>query len=467
MTTTQHHPRYQETLDFLYTFIDYSLQRNFRMSPEKFNLARMEALLARLGNPHLAYPVIHIAGTKGKGSVAAMCASALQAAGYRVGLYTSPHLVEYTERIRLDGREISSEDLVALVDEIRPHLAAIPEITTFEITTALAFWYFARSGATAAVIEVGLGGRLDATNVVTPLVSVITSLSYDHAEILGDTLAKIAGEKAGIIKPGHPIVLAPQRMEAYQAVAQIAAQRAAPLIEVGRDWLYAQDSHTLDGQSFLVWRADEQPQVNAFIESGGLYEWEPTRLSIPLLGHHQVQNAATAYAALQTARGEGLALREDDIRRGFAQTVWQGRFEVLQRYPPVVIDSAHNRDSALKLRLALDDYFPGQPVILLYGASEDKDIPGMFAELLPRVRRVIATQSTHPRAANSERLVALAHQAGCSARSIPDFLQAFAVARQIAAQQQAVLLVTGSIFIAAAARQVWAQSFELFGVSHG
>lgn len=467
MITTPHHPLYQETLDFLYTFIDYSLQRNFRMSPEKFNLARMEALLARLGNPHLAYPVIHIAGTKGKGSVAAMCASALQAAGYRVGLYTSPHLVEYIERIRLDGREIPSEDLVALVDEIRPHLTAIPEITTFEITTALAFWYFARSGATAAVIEVGLGGRLDATNVVTPLVSVITSLSYDHAEILGDTLAKIAGEKAGIIKPGHPIVLAPQRTEAYQAVAQIAAQRAAPLIEVGRDWLYAQDSHTLDGQSFLVWRADEQPQVNAFIESGGLYEWEPTRLYIPLLGHHQVQNAATAYAALQTARAEGLTLREDDIRRGFAQTVWQGRFEVLQRYPPVVIDSAHNRDSALKLRLALDDYFPGQSVILLYGASEDKDIPGMFAELLPRVRRVIATQSTHPRAANAERLVALAHQAGCPARSIPDFLEAFAAARQLAAQQQAVLLVTGSIFIAAAARQAWAQSFELLGVSHG
>ena len=198
--------RYQETQDYLYSFVDFSMARAVRYSPELFNLDRMIEFAHYLGDPQKSYPIIHVAGTKGKGSVAAFCAGALQAAGYKVGLYTSPHLVDYAERIQINRQPISHPELIVLVDELRPFLDKGSQLTTFEITTALAFLYFARHGVDAAVIEVGLGGRLDATNIIIPQVSVITSLSYDHTQFLGDTLAEIAGEKAGIIKPGVPVV---------------------------------------------------------------------------------------------------------------------------------------------------------------------------------------------------------------------------------------------------------------------
>src|SRR5512139_562549 len=201
--------QYNKALDYLYSFVDYSLKHSSDLAKAEFNLDRMFALMDALGNPQAKYPILHVAGTKGKGSVSALCASALQAAGYRVGLYTSPHLHEYTERIQVAGQPISFEQLVELVEEIKPAVSRIPKLTTFEITTALGFLAFAKQDVNAAVIEVGLGGRLDATNVVMPKVSVITSLSYDHMAVLGDTLAKIAGEKAGIIKPGIPVVSSP------------------------------------------------------------------------------------------------------------------------------------------------------------------------------------------------------------------------------------------------------------------
>jgi dihydrofolate synthase/folylpolyglutamate synthase len=186
-------PQYQDTLDYLYSYIDYSLKKSFRYSPDKFDLGRMRDFMAALGNPEREYKILHVAGTKGKGSVSALCASAIQASGARVGLYTSPHLQDYAERIQVDGVSIPHADLVALVEEIKPLVAASPAITTFEITTALAFLYFARCKVDTAVLEVGLGGRLDATNVCTPAVTVITSISYDHTDLLGETLAEIAG----------------------------------------------------------------------------------------------------------------------------------------------------------------------------------------------------------------------------------------------------------------------------------
>jgi dihydrofolate synthase / folylpolyglutamate synthase len=447
---------YQEALDYIYSFIDYSLKRTFRYSPENFNLARMEKLAVSLGNPHQQYPIIHIAGTKGKGSVAAMCASALHAASYRVGFYTSPHLQDFVERIQVNGEPISHADVVALVEEMKPHIASIPELTTFEITTALALLYFARCEATAAVLEVGLGGRLDATNIVTPKVTVITSISYDHTYVLGDTLAEIAGEKAGIIKQGVPVVLAPQEEEARQVVARIAAEKDAALIQVGQDYHYAPQSHSLDGQTFSVWSQAMQSGEN---QSGRQQGHQTAFLTIPLLGHHQMVNAATAYAALQIARTVGIEIDEDDIRRGFAGVVWPGRFEILRRDPPVVLDSAHNRDSALKLRQTIDDYFPGYPVILVFGASEDKDIKGMYAELLPRVESVIATQSIHPRAIDPAQLVEIAHQFGRPARAIPRIEDAMREALRIG-QNGYLLLVTGSLFIVAGAHHAWQELRE-------
>lgn len=448
--------QYQQTLDYLYSFVDFSLQRNFRYVPGQFELGRMRELAAALGDPQTRYPSIHIAGTKGKGSAAALCASALQADGYRVGLYTSPHLDDYVERIQIDGQQIPHADLITLVNEIKPVIENIPKLSTFEITTALAFLYFARQGVTAAVIEVGLGGRLDATNIITPLLSVITSLSYDHTAILGNTLAEIAGEKAGIIKPGVPVVISPQLEEARLVLEREAGERQAPLIQVGRDVHFKPLNPSLSGQEFLVWNADDQARFDEYMAHAETASWQPTRLHIRLLGHHQVVNAVTAYTALQTARRQGLALSEDAIHEGFQRAHWPGRFEVLQDQSgnTVVLDCAHNRDSALKLRLALDDYFPARPVVMVFGASEDKDVAGMFSELLPRVRQVIAVKSFHPRAMEPELLVDLAHQSGCPAHIVPDVAEALDEALR-SASQQAIVLVTGSIFVAAGARIHW------------
>ncbi|HEX9018731.1 MAG TPA: folylpolyglutamate synthase/dihydrofolate synthase family protein [Anaerolineaceae bacterium] len=429
---------YQEALDYLYSFVDYSLTRSFRYAPEKFDLTRMVDFLKLLGSPQEQYPKIHIAGTKGKGSTAALTASALQAAGYQVGLYTSPHLQEYTERIQINGQPIAPGVLVELVEFVKPFVAQVEHLTTFEITTALAFLCFARQNVDVAVVEVGLGGRLDATNVIDPLVSVITSLSMDHMFVLGDTLEKIAFEKAGIIKPGRPVVLAPQRDEARQVVEQAARERSSALFEVGRDYLFAAGQHSLDGQTFQVWRAGKNAET----------------LFTPLLGLHQVENAVTAYAALEIAREQGLDIPLEAIQRGFAQVNWPGRFELLRRDPPFIVDSAHNRDSALRLRQALDDYLPGRPVILLFGASEDKDVEGIFAELMPRVSRVIATQSIHPRAMEASAIVDLAGHHGRQAEAVLPLEKAVEETLRLAGASE-VVLATGSLFIVAAVRETW------------
>jgi dihydrofolate synthase/folylpolyglutamate synthase len=448
--------QYQQTLEYLYSFVDFSLQRNFRYVPGQFELGRMRDLAAALGDPQNSYPTIHVAGTKGKGSVSVLCASALQAAGYRVGLYTSPHLDDYAERIQIDGQQIPHAELIALVDELKPVIESIPKLSTFEITTALAFLYFARQGVTVAVIEVGLGGRLDATNILNPRVTVITSLSYDHTALLGNTLAEIAGEKAGIIKPGVPVVVSPQLDEARRVLERVAEEQKAPLIQVGQDLHFKPLSYSLAGQELLVWNAADQVRFNEYLTKGGNSAWQPVKLRILLLGHHQAVNAATAYAVLRAARAQGLAVGEDAIRQGFQTALWPGRFEVLrdEAGSTVVLDCAHNRDSALKLRLALEDYFPGKAVVMVFGASEDKDVQGMFSELLPRVRQLIAVKSFHPRAMDPEILLDLAHQVGCPARIVPDVADALDEALRLAGQE-AIVLVTGSIFVAAGARIHW------------
>lgn len=445
---------YQRTLDYLYSFIDYSLSRISRYTADKFDLSRMRNLMLALGQPQNDYPIIHVAGTKGKGSVSAMCSSATQAGGYQVGLYTSPHLHDYNERIRINDKPIPHKDLVELVDEIKTCVEAIPKLTTFEITTALALLYFARKHVDAVLLEVGLGGRLDATNVVIPAVSVITSISYDHTHILGNSLAEIAAEKAGIIKPEVPVVLAPQEDEARTVIERIASEKSAPITLVGHDYLFSPTTRSLEGQSLRVWSASDQALVDETIESGGFQDWAPTRLHIPLLGYHQIENAATAYVALQIFGKTALPLNDAAVQNGFSQVFWPGRFEVLQRHPPVVIDSAHNRDSAKKLRIALDDYFPGQPVVLVFGASEDKDIEGMFTELLPRVCQVIATKSYHPRAIDPEHLVEIAHQFGLTARIVPDVADALVEALRVSDGEK-IVLVAGSLFVAAGARETW------------
>lgn len=450
---------YQQALDYLYSFIDYSLTRSFRYTPEKFDLGRMFAFMDLLGNPQRKYRVIHVAGTKGKGSVSALLANTLETAGYKVGFYTSPHLHDYNERIKVNRQPIPHEKFTAIINRLKPQIEKTPDISTFELTTAIAFLYFAQLKVDVAVIEVGLGGRLDATNIVDPLVSVITSLSLDHVSVLGDTLAKIAYEKAGIIKEGRPVVLAPQKEEARRVVERIAEERHATLMEVGRDLMFAPHTRSLAGQDFMLWTAEEHELLVEYMAANGNPAWEPLTLWMPLLGHHQVENAATAYTALQVVRDNGLQISDEDIQKGFASVQWPGRFELFRTNPPVIVDSAHNQDSALRLRLAIDDYLPGKPVILVFGASEDKDIRGMFAELLPRVNSVIATQSIHPRAIEAVALVDMAQRFGCQAEAVLPIEDAIKKALDLAGDDMAVV-VAGSIFIAAAAREV------LFDLAH-
>ena len=432
---------YNQALDYLYSYVDYSLKKSSELAKAHFELGRMRTLMAALGNPQDAYPIIHVAGTKGKGSTSALVASVLGAAGYKTGLYTSPHLQDYAERIQIAGQPISHLHLVELVEQLKPAVAKIPALTTFEITTALGFLYFASQKVDAAVIEVGLGGRLDATNVVTPRVSVITSLSYDHMAVLGNTLTLIAGEKAGIIKPGIPVVSSPQREEALAVLERVAAERNAPLTLVGRDVTYQPVAHSLEGQTVAILKPQSTIQNSKSVI-----------LHLPLLGAHQLTNAATAYTALQAS---GLRVSEADIRKGFAEVRWPCRFEIVRREPPVVLDSAHNLDSFEKLAQTLDDYFPGRPVILIFGASEDKDVTGMFGALKPRLSRVIGTKAVHPRAVEPEQIVETAGRLGITAETSASVEAALARALELVTGNGELVLSAGSMFVTAEVKTAW------------
>jgi len=444
---------YPEALDWLYSFVDHSATRKVKYSPETFSLERMRTLLTLLGNPQQRYPCLHLAGTKGKGSVSALCANVLKVAGYRTGFYTSPHLHDFRERIRVNGEYIPEAELVEVVRRLRELAPRVAGVTTFELTTALAYEYFARRNVDIAVVEVGLGGRLDATNVITPLISVITSLSYDHTDLLGHTLAQIAGEKAGIIKPGVPVISAPQQPEALAVLERAATERGAPFILVGRHWHFRLLAHDLDGQTFEIWSERESQQLAAHRARGLPGEWRPPTLSLPLLGAHQVENAATAYAALRTLRAF-LPLSLDAVREGFATVRWPGRFEILRRAPYLVADGAHNADSARRLVAALDDYFPGRRVHVLFGASADKDIDGMLEALLPRAATVLCAQAVHPRAVEPGELLALVTQKAQALGVAPALEAVTPVPRALArafelAEPADVIVACGSLFIVA------------------
>jgi dihydrofolate synthase/folylpolyglutamate synthase len=325
------------------------------------------------------------------------------------------------------------------VEAVKPAVAKIPKLTTFEITTALGLLAFARNGVNAAVLEVGLGGRLDATNIVMPRVSVITSLSYDHMAVLGNTLAAIAGEKAGIIKEGIPVVSAPQTEEALEVLERVAKEKNSQFILVGEDVKFERLESSLDGQELAV--GDQQSQVS---------------FRIPLLGKHQIENAAIAYTALKTS---GIPVSDEAIQNGFARVKWPARFEVLRRQPPVVIDSAHNRDSANRLRDTLDEYFPEIPVILIFCALEDKDISGMLEELQPRLKCVVATRADHPRAPSAEWLAEQVRKADIPVEAVTPVSNALERALELAGDSK-IVLSAGSVAFAGEVSAAWGKRLE-------
>lgn len=440
--------RYQEALDYLYSFVDYGSERSDQYSADVFELDRIRRLLSKLDDPHRGYQSVHIAGTKGKGSVAALIASCLRQAGYRTGLYTSPHLLDFTERIQVNGQRIDPLAVAELVDELKPLVDTEPGLTTYELMTALGFLHFQREEVEVGVFEVGLGGRLDSTNVIHPIVTVITSISYDHTHLLGDTIEEIAAEKGGIIKRGVPVVIAPQRPEAARILRAIAEERGAPIVEVGVHWSADLLEGSLDGQ-----RIRFSPLESA-VDGRGEPE-QPLEVWTPLVGQHQVENAAAAYAALRTAEARGLALTREHCRRGFARVWWPGRFQVVASEPTLVVDAAHNGYSARRLQQTIAEYFPGRPLTVVFGASEDKDIEGMLAELAPAADRIICTQSVHPRAAEPEVVKDLLP--GAKAEVIVPVRAAIERALETA-PEDGVVLATGSLFVVGEVLDVWANS---------
>lgn len=425
---------YNEAIDALYGFINYELKRQDRYSPEVMTLERPAKLMELLGNPEEHYTIIHVTGTKGKGSVGAMCASVLRAAGYKVGMYSSPHLQDFRERFQVNGNLMAKDQFVRLVEDLLPYFHSVEGITWFEVITALAFEHFAREKVDVAVIEVGLGGRLDATNVVTPLVSVITSLSFDHTYLLGDTLSQIAAEKGGIIKPGIPVVSAPQVDEARETLESIAEERHAPLTLVGRDWTFDPAPASISGQTVTV-----------------THDHETHTYTTNLNGEHQAINMTVALAALEHVKPV-LPIPDAAIREGLRHVNWPGRFEVVG---DIVLDAAHNRASALWLRDTLMALYPKRELVMVFGAKADKDITGMLEELLPVTNALVITQAVDSRAESPHTIAELARQTGFAGTIdiIPPVGDALDHARRLV-PDNGLIFVTGSLYVVGEARTV-------------
>ncbi len=412
--------------------------------------------MARLGHPQHRSKTIHVAGTKGKGSTAALCDSALRAAGYHTGFNSSPHLHQFRERIRLDCQPVSESLFAGLVEELWPRRLEDPDtensgnensgaVTLFEFITGMAYQCFAEAKVDFQTIEVGLGGRLDATNIVTPEVAVITSISLDHTAILGDTLAEIAAEKAGIIKPECTVIVAPQAPEALSTILRVCRKQNANAVQVGRDVTWESGETGRDQWS------DQRLTVKG--------RFDAYQLDIPLLGAYQLENAATAIAALEALIEKGHAIPGDAIQKGFAQVSWPGRMEVLSRDPLFVADGAHNLHSVNSLMESVASKSGSGRLILVAGFSRDKSVADMVHRLsetnaetgVPPI--VFATRSRHPRSLPPSAVAA--HFANEGIKAVESAAMPDAVEQALeAAATGDIVLATGSLFIAAEAREV-------------
>lgn len=414
-----------------------------------YNLERMEAFLERIGNPHRRVPAVHIAGTKGKGSTAALCDAAFHAAGLSTGFYSSPHLHTFRERMQRDCQPISEEEFAGLVEDIWPLRSADGKdvVTLFEFLTTMAFHCFDQARADVQTVEVGLGGRLDATNVVDADVCVITSVSMDHAKILGDTIGEIAADKAGIIKPGSIPVIAPQRPEALASILDACDRVNVEPVLIGRD---------------VTW--DSRPSIPS--RSGGGSGWErPCQsftvhgllgsydLDIPLLGDYQMENAATAVTAVESiSRVQGFDISAETVAKGFRSVSWPCRMELLTRDPLLVADGAHNDYSVDKLLESLPHYFDYDRLLVIAGFSRDKNVDAMVDSLAPAANLAIATQARHPRALGVEELSEMLKERGAATSTAPTPRDALALARA-EARPGDLILATGSLFLAAEVRE--------------
>ena len=433
---------YRESIAQLLTLVDH--ERNLVTGPRQkaiYDLTRMEALLGRLGSPQNQVPAVHIAGTKGKGSTAALCDAALHAAGLSTGFYSSPHLHTFRERIRRNSEPISQGGFAALVEGLWPFHEefkrdpAIGPLTLFEFLTGMAFQCFAENRTDVQIVEVGLGGKLDATNALDAGVCVITSISLDHMAILGDTIGEIAADKAGIIKPGSTVVIAPQTPEALSPILAACQEKEAAPILVGRDVTWEEGRSGADGQRFKV--------------RGRNGEYE---LYMPLLGAHQLENAASAVAALEALGKQGIDVSAKAMEVGFEKVSWPCRMEILSRSPLLVADGAHNVYSVESLLTSLPDYLEYDRLILVAGFSRDKNVEGMARALGEKADIIVATASRHPRSMQAVEVADLFPESGKPVLvSTP--AEALGIAMEIA-EKKDLVLATGSLFLAAEIREV-------------
>ena len=428
--------KYDDAISYLYALQKHGI---------KLGLENTVRLLSLLGNPQDSFASVHIAGTNGKGSTSSMIAAVLRAAGVKVGVFTSPHLVSFTERIRVEGIEITEKEVVELTQEIRETIQHASRNTQhpflptfFEFVTAMAFLYFRRKGVEWAVVETGMGGRLDATNVLMPRVSVITRIAHDHREFLGETLADIAFEKAGIIKEGVPVVSAAQAPEALKVVTETAARKGSPLFLFGREFSPREVAGNIERISFTY---------------EGQQRFE--NLHVALCGLHQAENAAVSVKTAELLM-ETCPLHERAIREGLAGVVWPGRLELIRgegKRHDLLIDGAHNPDAAQALADALERYFlPAYgKVILILGIMADKDIEGIMRPLLKVAREIILTAPEYTRAASPDQLAGVARASGSEAVTAPSLKEAMnlAIMKAEAGSSPAarsLVVITGSFY---------------------
>jgi dihydrofolate synthase / folylpolyglutamate synthase len=436
---------YENAVRYLQT-LGRELAAPTQVAAAKFNLDNILALLDRLGRPERAYPSIHIAGTNGKGSTAAFVESILRKAGFRTGLNTSPHLERINERIRIDGDKISDEWFAEIFTRIQ---AATEELlaggqlrahpTYFECVTAIAFEAFARARVDFAVVEVGLGGRLDATNVLTPVVSVITRIDFDHENFLGHSLREISGEKAGILKERVPAVFAPQLDEAREVLLARAKELQCPVVEI-------LEAFTVEKERL------EDGCVRATVfegASGARFEMAPR-----LAGRFQLQNALNALACSRVLQGKNYRIQDTNIVDGISETRWPGRIERLQNNPDVYVDGAHNPGAARELAKFLEENFRGRRIYLLFGAMRDKAVDEVTGLLFPLAYEVIFTEAKTPRAISAAQLQDIAGHHAERMLVIPDAQKALETALAEAREEDAIF-ITGSLYLVGELRQAW------------
>jgi len=448
----------------------FALGHELAQTPSnKFDLAHMRVLLEGLQHAERAFPSVLIAGTNGKGSTAATLASILRASGLKTGLYTSPHLVRINERIRTNESEIGDDDFARLhgkVDRVAERLVAEGALpwhpSFFEMMTAIAFCYFAQQNVAIAVLEVGMGGRLDATNVVEPLVSVIADISLDHQKFLGDTIGQIAREKAGIMRPGGVVVTLPQQPEANDVIGNTILDLEA----VGISAVQYVPPVSPGSGDYLVPETQKYPSTAEHVENAevrrSLYRYplqvmgKQIVIESPLVGRHQLRNIALALAAAEELSKKGLTgISPESIERGIRETRWPGRFQVVPAkdgWPEIVFDVAHNPAGAWALRSALSERYGDRPLLFIFGAMRDKAISEMTQILFPLAYRVIVTKPANPRAAAPEEIAQAGSRTGADIEIVPDVRDALDRARTIVGPDGRIV-VTGSIYLVGEAMQ--------------